>query len=110
MRPYSAKEKAPAQSAGARLSDSLMTGAIREIGDARAILALGTNTTVDHPIFGLEVPVEVPGVDSKLLDPRATWRDLAAYDEKATYLATRFKENFQKFGADENIVRAGPLV
>ena len=26
------------------------------------------------------------------------------------YLATRFKENFEKFGADENIVKAGPRV
>src|SRR3954471_9443371 len=24
-------------------------------------------------LFGFEVPVEVPGVDSKLLDPRSTW-------------------------------------
>jgi phosphoenolpyruvate carboxykinase (ATP) len=56
------------------------------------------------------VPVEVPGVDSKLLDPRSTWSDPATYDEKATYLARRFKENFEKFGADENIVSAGPRV
>ena len=32
------------------------------------------------------------------------------YDEKARYLATRFKENFEKFGADENLVNAGPRV
>jgi phosphoenolpyruvate carboxykinase (ATP) len=62
------------------------------------------------PVFGFEVPVEVPGVDSTLLDPRSTWSDPEAYDEKARYLATRFKENFQKFGADENIVNAGPRV
>jgi phosphoenolpyruvate carboxykinase (ATP) len=49
-------------------------------------------------------------VDSSLLDPRSTWSDPDAYDEKARYLATRFQENFQKFGADENIVRAGPRV
>src|SRR6266511_3619071 len=62
------------------------------------------------PIFGFEVPVEVPGVDSSLLDPRSTWSDPDAYDEKARYLATRFRENFQKFGADENIVQAGPRI
>jgi phosphoenolpyruvate carboxykinase (ATP) len=62
------------------------------------------------PIFGFDVPVEVPGVDSSLLDPRSTWADPEAYDEKARYLATRFQENFKKFGADENIVQAGPRV
>ena len=34
-------------------------------------------------VFGFEVPVEVPGVDSKLLDPRSTWSDPEAYDAKA---------------------------
>ena len=29
-------------------------------------------------VFGFEVPVRVPGVDPKLLDPRSTWRDPAA--------------------------------
>jgi phosphoenolpyruvate carboxykinase (ATP) len=86
------------------------------IAATRALLRAALNEELDaveyreDPIFGFEVPVEVPGVDSKLLDPRATWSDPAAYDEKATYLARRFKENFEKFGADENIVSAGPRV
>ena len=29
-------------------------------------------------VFGFEVPVRVPGVDPKLLDPRSTWRDSGA--------------------------------
>jgi phosphoenolpyruvate carboxykinase (ATP) len=86
------------------------------IAATRALLRAALNGELDSveyredPIFGLEVPVEVPGVDSKLLDPRSTWSDQAAYDEKATYLARRFKENFEKFGAEENIVSAGPRV
>jgi phosphoenolpyruvate carboxykinase (ATP) len=64
----------------------------------------------EDPIFGFEVPVEVPGVETELLDPRSTWSDPDAYDEKARYLAQRFKENFERFGADENIVSAGPRV
>jgi len=59
-------------------------------------------------LFGFEVPVEVPGVDSRLLDPRSTWADPEAYDHKARELAAMFSENFAKFGADENLVRAGP--
>ena len=35
------------------------------------------------PVFGFEVPVEVPGVEASLLDPRSTWRDPEAYDEQA---------------------------
>src|SRR5829696_6981887 len=86
------------------------------IAATRALLRAALNGELDQgeyrldPIFGFEVPVEVPGVDSSLLDPRSTWSDPDAYDEKARYLATRFRENFQKFGADENIVQAGPRV
>ena len=86
------------------------------IAATRALLRAALDGDLDQveyrvdPIFGFEVPVEVPGVDSNLLDPRSTWSDPDAYDEKARYLATRFRENFQKFGADENIVQAGPRV
>ena len=47
-------------------------------------------------VFGFEVPVDVPGVDSKLLDPRGTWRDPEAYDAKARELAQMFRENFSQ--------------
>jgi phosphoenolpyruvate carboxykinase (ATP) len=61
-------------------------------------------------LFGFEVPVEVPGVDSKLLDPRSTWSDAEAYDAKARELAEMFKSNFSQFQADDNIVAGGPRV
>jgi phosphoenolpyruvate carboxykinase (ATP) len=86
------------------------------IAATRALLRAGLEGELENvayredPIFGFEVPVEVPGVEASLLDPRSTWSDPDAYDEKARYLATRFKENFEKFGADENIVNAGPRV
>ena len=59
-------------------------------------------------VFGFEVPVDVPDVDSKLLDPRGTWRDPEAYDAKARELAEMFRDNFTKFDADDNIVAGGP--
>jgi phosphoenolpyruvate carboxykinase (ATP) len=63
----------------------------------------------EDPIFGFEVPLEVPGVDSSLLDPRSTWRDKDAYDSKAHELATMFRENFAKFAdPDSEVARAGP--
>jgi phosphoenolpyruvate carboxykinase (ATP) len=68
----------------------------------------GVEYRVD-PTFGLEVPVEVPGVDSGLLDPRSTWADPVAYDAKAAELAAMFCANFAKFGdVDARIAAAGP--
>ena len=61
------------------------------------------------PVFGVEVPVEVAGVDPELLDPRTTWRDPAAYDVKARELAEMFRENFHRFdGVGPKVAAAGP--
>jgi phosphoenolpyruvate carboxykinase (ATP) len=64
------------------------------------------------PLFGFQVPVSAPDVDSKLLDPRSTWRDPNEYDRKARELARMFRDNFeQRFAADaSNIAAAGPRV
>jgi phosphoenolpyruvate carboxykinase (ATP) len=62
-------------------------------------------------LFGFEVPVEVPGVDSKLLDPRSTWADPTEYDEKAKKLAQMFRDNVTKFeDVGPEIAAAGPNV
>ncbi|HEX7856285.1 MAG TPA: phosphoenolpyruvate carboxykinase [Sphingobium sp.] len=47
--------------------------------------------------FGFEVPTAVAGVDSQILDPRATWADKDAYDETATKLVKQFVDNFAQF-------------
>jgi len=62
------------------------------------------------PIFGLHIPQACPGVPPELLNPRNTWQDKAAYDDKARDLAKRFHENFAKFAADvpEKVRQAGP--
>ena len=69
----------------------------------------GVDYRVDE-VFGFDVPVEVPGVERSLLDPRSTWHDPAAYDAKAQELAGMFAANFEKFAADagEAITAAGP--
>jgi len=72
----------------------------------------GELDSVEHrvdPTFGIEVPVEVPGVDSALLDPRSTWADPSAYDTKASELAAMFRANFTKFdGVEPAVAAAGP--
>jgi phosphoenolpyruvate carboxykinase (ATP) len=78
---------------------------------ARAALAgeLDNVRTETDPVFGLAVPTEIKGVPNKVLNPRATWQDAAAYDAQAKKLAGMFRENFEKFGSvDSAIKNAGP--
>ena len=62
------------------------------------------------PVFGLEMPTTCPEVPSELLNPRNTWADKNAYDDKANELANFFNKNFTKFDefANEEIRSAAP--
>ena len=50
--------------------------------------------------FGFAVPLEVAGVDPRILDPRATWADPRAYDAMAKKLVGMFVRNFARFEAE----------
>lgn len=65
-----------------------------------------------HPIFGVAMPAECPGVPSELLNPRNTWDDKAAYDEKAKFLAELFIKNFEKYkdGVSNEVLDAAPTL
>lgn len=67
---------------------------------------------IKHDIFDLRMPVSCPGVPDKVLDPRQTWTDKTAYDEKANELALAFVKNFEQFEdqASEEILAASPKV
>ncbi|MFD1020560.1 phosphoenolpyruvate carboxykinase (ATP) [Thalassobacillus hwangdonensis] len=70
---------------------------------------LNNAETTQDPIFGLEIPMHVPGVPDDVLVPRKTWNDPEAYDKKAKELAMKFHENFEKFTkASDEIASAGP--
>lgn len=64
-----------------------------------------------HPVFGMNVPQECPGVPSQILDPRTAWKDTAAYDLQAKKLAAAFRANFEKYKAfaSADILSGGPV-
>jgi len=60
-------------------------------------------------LFNLDIPTEVEGVPSEILDPKHTWVDKDSYDLSAKKLAQMFVENFKKFeNVSDDIVSAGP--
>ena len=63
------------------------------------------------PMFNLEVPTALPGVNPAILDPRDTYADVAEWEKKAEDLAGRFVKNFVKYtgnDAGKALVAAGP--
>ena len=58
--------------------------------------------------LNLEVPIEINGVDPKVLIPKNTWSDHDQYDQYLQNLIEQFKDNFKKFSVSKEIVAAGP--
>jgi len=73
------------------------------IAATRTLLTAALDGSLDgaafrrDPNFGFEVPVDVPGVDAALLDPRSTWSDPKAYDAQAARLVAMFADNFAQY-------------
>jgi len=93
------------------------TGKRISIKDTRGIIdailngAITKAPTKELPIFGLEIPTELEGVDTKVLDPRDTYADPKEWEEKAVTLAGLFNKNFVKYTTNEigkALVAAGP--
>ena len=93
------------------------TGKRISIKDTRGIIdailsgAINTAPTKVIPTFNFEVPTELPGVDSHILDPRDTYANVADWEAKAADLAARFTKNFVKYTGNEAgkaLVAAGP--
>ncbi|MBQ7845237.1 MAG: phosphoenolpyruvate carboxykinase (ATP) [Clostridia bacterium] len=93
------------------------TGKRITIKDTRGIIDAILNgdilkaPTKKIPMFDLEVPTELPGVNPAILDPRDTYADAAEWETKAKDLAGRFIKNFVKYtgnDAGKALVAAGP--
>ena len=93
------------------------TGKRISIKDTRGIIdailngAINKAPTKTIPYFNFEVPTELEGVDTGILDPRDTYADAAEWDVKAKDLAQRFIKNFVKYEGNEAgkaLVAAGP--
>ena len=93
------------------------TGKRISIKDTRGIIDAILNGDINNaptktiPYFNLEVPTELNGVDTGILDPRDTYADPADWENKAKDLAGRFVKNFAKYEYNEAgkaLVAAGP--
>lgn len=92
---------------GKRISIKDTRGIIDAILDGSITKA--PTKTIPH--FNFEVPTELPGVDSGILDPRDTYANVADWEDKAKDLASRFVKNFAKYEGNEAgkaLVEAGP--
>ena len=93
------------------------TGKRISIKDTRGIIDAILNGDIKNaptktiPYFNLEVPTELTGVDSAILDPRDTYADASQWETRAIDLADRFIKNFAKYegnAAGKALVSAGP--
>ena len=93
------------------------TGKRISIKDTRGIIDAILNgdilsaPTKKIPYFNFEVPTELNGVDTGILDPRDTYANAEDWEVKAKDLAGRFIKNFSKYTNTEEgkaLVAAGP--
>ena len=93
------------------------TGKRISIKDTRGIIDAILNGDINNvptkkiPYFDFEVPTELNGVDTGILDPRDTYADASEWETKAKDLAARFIKNFSKYegnAAGKALVSAGP--
>ncbi|AIX49588.1 MULTISPECIES: phosphoenolpyruvate carboxykinase (ATP) [Pantoea] len=93
------------------------SGKRNSLKDTRAIInailagELDNAATVTLPVFNLQIPTQLAGVDAATLDPRRSWQSEAEWQQAAQDLAQRFITNFEKYtdnDAGKALVQAGP--
>ena len=87
--------------------------ATRAIIDAILDGSINNSEFTTTETFRLQIPTSLPGVESKILNPKEAWEDKASYEETAKKLAGMFAKNFGKFSDSEigkTLTNAGPKV
>jgi phosphoenolpyruvate carboxykinase (ATP) len=65
------------------------------------------------PVFNLNIPSVIKGVDENILDPSRVWDSPSKWRVAATDLALKFINNFTKFSANKETARLvsfGPVI
>ena len=85
------------------------------IQNTRSMITAILDGSIEHsdfevePIFSLECPKNLTGVNSDVLNPRSAWDNPDAYDRQAEELVELFLENFKIYGdAVSYLEHAGP--
>jgi len=95
------------------------TGNRIDLPTTRAIINGILDGSLEHveyetlPIFGLNIPKSLNGVDAKIFNPRNLWADPKGWDASAENLAKKFIANFDNFTDNEEakkLVAAGPKI
>jgi len=103
------QQKLETHESSAYLINTGWTGGAHGVGERMSIKA--TRACVDavldgsiqmaefteDPVFGFQVPTELPGVASNVCNPREAWADKDAYDSQAKKLADMFKDNYVQY-------------
>jgi phosphoenolpyruvate carboxykinase (ATP) len=72
----------------------------RRIVDAILDGSVNNSVFVKDPIFGIDVPKQLTGVDSRILIPQNTWDNQEEFEKTRKDLASQFVENFEKYAKD----------
>ncbi|MEK7096990.1 MAG: phosphoenolpyruvate carboxykinase (ATP) [Patescibacteria group bacterium] len=85
------------------------------INDTRNIITAILSNKLDDvecrhdKIFNLFVPIKIPRVDEKILNPSLSWNNKGLYYNSAKKLAKLFVENIKKFpDVHQSIINSGP--
>ena len=94
------------------------TGKRISIADTRACVdaviagEVENSVCIAHPVFGFDMPVSLPGVDPRILNPRGAWKSKEAYDKQAALLGAMFIDNYAQFAhsGSTDYSAHGPIV